>query len=239
MNIYINKYNKYFQKAKNLTGGLLGGSLNNISYVNKYNNYKINSLVYNENKYNKLVDGMLSNTITKYSSVTNKEETYSNNFSYKLVNYEELIEWLSTNPELKKSIETCIQDLRSNSFTIEQLKREEKEDRDTLYFFIYDKQEMISSSRLIYYSDSFGYINFVYTNPEYRGRKLCQNNIKLLIELTTDKYNIKTYELHVEVNNKSAIKCYENIGFVFIKDAIEEWNIKGVLKKVQKMRLKI
>ena len=95
---------------------------------------------------------------------------------------------------------------------------------------------MITSSRLIF-KNSIGYINFVYTNPKYRGHKMCQNNIKLLVDLTTEIYNIHTYELHVEIDNVLAIKCYQNIGFVFIKDAIEEWNIKGKLKKVQKMKL--
>ena len=66
---------------------------------------------------------------------------------------------------------------------------------------------------------------------------MCQNNIKLLVDLTTEIYNITTYELDVEIDNLSAIKCYQNNGFIFIKDSIEEWNIKGILKKVQKMKL--
>jgi RimJ/RimL family protein N-acetyltransferase len=238
MNKYIIKQNKYIRKSLYLTGGLLGGSIydNSIIKYNNYNNYNINNISHNENKYNKLVDGFTSRTIITYSSNTNKEVKINNEFKYILVNYDELIEWLTINPELKKSIETCIQDLRGNSFQVEQLKGEEKIGKNTLYFFIYNNEEMIASSRLTY-NNLFGYINFVYTNPKYRGQKMCQKNIKLLIYLTTDVYNIKTYELHVEIYNESAIKCYENNGFVFIKDAIEEWNIKGKLKQVQKMNL--
>jgi RimJ/RimL family protein N-acetyltransferase len=244
MNKYIIKQNKYIRKSLYLTGGLLGGSLNN-DYLTKYNNYNysINNIS-NINKYNKLVDGLVSSIITTYSNYSSdikKEEKITNEFKYILVNYDELIEWLTINPELKKSIETCIQDFRGVSFKVEQLKEEEKSSiklgKNTLYFFIYNNQEMISSSRLFYFSNSIGYINFVYTNPKYRGQKMCQKNIKLLIYLTSDLYNIKIYELHVEIDNVSAIKCYENNGFVFIKDTIEEWNIKGKLKQVQKMNL--
>ena len=235
MNKYIIKYNKYIRKSLYLTGSLLGGSLNNHLDISCNNKYTNNSS-YNENKYNKLVNRFVSNKITTYSSDTKKEEKITNEYKYKLVNYSELIEWLISNPELKKSIESCIQDLRGNSFHIEQLEREEKVGKDTLYFFIYNYEEMIASSRLTY-NNSFGYINFVYTNPKYRGQKMCQNNIKLLVDLTTEIYNITTYELDVEIDNLSAIKCYQNNGFIFIKDSIEEWNIKGILKKVQKMKL--
>jgi len=204
--------------------------------MNKYNN--VHNLIYDDNKYNKLVDGFISNTITTYSSDIKKEEKVTNEFKYKLVNYNELIEWLTINPELKKSIETCIQDLRGYPFKVEQLKKEEKE-KDTLYFFIYTQEEMITSSRLFYFSDSFGYINFVYTNPKYRGQKMCQKNIQLLVQLTTDVYNIKTYELDVEIDNQSAIKCYESNGFTKVIDTIKDLIVKDKIKKVQKMRKNI
>jgi RimJ/RimL family protein N-acetyltransferase len=229
--MYINKYNKYVRKAIYLTGGLLGGSLigySTKSYFNKYNTYVDYTISNQQNEkqsiiYNKLIDGFILNTMTI------EEETFKNEFSYKLVTYDELVEWLSQNPKLKKSIETCISDLREHKFNIEDLK-DENIDKNTLYLFIYNNQEMIASSRLIY-SNSHGYINFVYINPIYRGRKICQENIKLLIQLTRYRYNIKIYELDVKTNNISAIKCYENIGFRVIKNTI------NILHKVQKMKL--
>ena len=231
--MYMPKYNKYVKKAVYLTGGLLGGSLigySTISYINKYNTYVDYTISNQQNEkqriiYNKLVEGYISNTLNI------QEETITNEYKYKLVNYDELVEWLAQNPKLKKSIETCISDLRNYKFNIEQLKNEEGK-KDTLYFFIYNNQEMITSSRLFYFSDSFAYINFVYTNPKYRNRKICQKNIKLLIQLTSDKYNIYTYELDVETNNESAIKCYKKNGFIFVENTS-----RGTFRKVQTMRL--
>jgi RimJ/RimL family protein N-acetyltransferase len=230
--MYINKYNKYVRKAVYLTGGLLGGSLigySTVSYINKYNTYGDYTISNQQNEkqniiYNKLLNQEISNTLNI------QEETITNDYKYKLVNYDELVEWLTQNPKLKKSIETCISDLREHIFKIENLK-DEYIDKNTLYFFLYNNQEMIASSRLIY-SKSFGYINFVYTNPIYRNRKICQKNIKLLIQLTSDKYNIYTYELDVETNNESAIKCYKKNGFIFVKNTS-----RGIFTKVQTMRL--
>jgi hypothetical protein len=56
----------------------------------------------------------------------------------------------------------------------------------------------------------------VYTNPEYRGQKICQTNIEYIINLT--KKYIKTYELKVDVDNIAALKCYENNGFKKIRE---------------------
>ena len=233
--MYINKYNKYVRKAIYLTGGLLGGSFigySTISHINKYYTNKLTDENISKISTTNISDNILIQTQIQTKIPNLKIEEYK----YKLVNYKELIEWLIINPELKKSIETCIQDLRGYPFKVEQLKKEEGE-KDTLYFFIYNNQEMITSSRLFYFSDSFGYINFVYTNPKYRGHKMCQKNIKLLVQLTTDVHNIKIYELDVEIDNISAIKCYENNGFIKVIDTIKELYIKNKMKKVQTMRL--
>jgi ribosomal protein S18 acetylase RimI-like enzyme len=58
----------------------------------------------------------------------------------------------------------------------------------------------------------------VFTNEKYRGNKICQKNIDKIIKLT--KHMFTTYELEVDPNNIAAIKCYENIGFKFIKTII-------------------
>jgi ribosomal protein S18 acetylase RimI-like enzyme len=83
-------------------------------------------------------------------------------------------------------------------------------DTQTRYSIIHKKNTIVSTSRLIY-SKNKGYINLVYTNPEFRGCKICQNHIRHLIGLHKDF--TKKYELEVDTDNIPAIKCYENIGF--------------------------
>jgi len=91
---------------------------------------------------------------------------------------------------------------------------------ETLYFMIYRKNEVIATSRIMYKQASKKcYINMVFTLEKYRGNssirllisafrtdnfdslcssplsvrnKICQNNIKKLIELTKNIFN--TYE---------------------------------------------
>jgi ribosomal protein S18 acetylase RimI-like enzyme len=50
----------------------------------------------------------------------------------------------------------------------------------------------------------------------YRGQKICQNNIKFILDAT--KRLINTFELEVDITNSAAIKCYENNGFKIIKE---------------------
>lgn len=59
----------------------------------------------------------------------------------------------------------------------------------------------MSTSRLFYKNK--GYITFVYTHKNYRGQKLCQYNIKKLLQLSIKKLNIKKY--HLEVDKKKYI----------------------------------
>ena len=72
----------------------------------------------------------------------------------------------------------------------------------------------------------------IYTNADYRGQKICYNNIKFLVDIS--KKYINKYELEVDVNNPAAIKCYENNGFKIIKKV----NL-GADNEYYLMRLKI
>ena len=55
----------------------------------------------------------------------------------------------------------------------------------------------------------------VNTNPKFRGQGICQNMIKYIVK-SSKKY-IKKYELEVAENNIPAIKCYEKVGFKYIR----------------------
>ena len=129
--------------------------------------------------------------------------------------------------DLTKSLEKSIGLLRnSNKFQIIGLIYEDLRDHPSItqYFIIYKNDEIISTSRIIS-SKKSAYINMVFTNPKYRGKKICQNNIQKLIKLTD---NFNTYELEVEPDNVPAIKCYESIGFKYVKQTVHTVNNKKI-----------
>ena len=73
----------------------------------------------------------------------------------------------------------------------------------------------------------------VFTNKKYRGNKICQFNLNKLIELI--KHLCNSYKLEVNNNNIPAIKCYENIGFIFVKEIkINKYNILNQMKYICK-----
>ena len=58
---------------------------------------------------------------------------------------------------------------------------------------------VVSTLRLYYNIEKqSGYINLVYTNPDYRGQKICQSNIDYMIQLT--KKYIKKYDTPNKTN---------------------------------------
>ncbi len=85
-----------------------------------------------------------------------------------------------------------------------------------IFYIICLEDVIISTSRLIYSPEQKNaYINMVYTNQDYRGKKICQISLNKLINLTKKRFDI--YELEVNPDNISAIKCYEKIGFTFVR----------------------
>jgi predicted GNAT family N-acyltransferase len=68
----------------------------------------------------------------------------------------------------------------------------------------------------------------IYTNPNYRGQKLCQNNIKYIIELCSEY--IKKYNLEVDANNISALTCYIKIGFKKVGEEIYNGKLEYLLE---------
>jgi RimJ/RimL family protein N-acetyltransferase len=157
-------------------------------------------------------------------------------YNYKLFDTNELIELIRHDKKFIEALENTIKIYRKNeNFKIFDLIREyihSKLDDITNYFIIYKKDIIISTLRFYYnLKKKSGYFNLVYTNPDYRGQQICQNSIKYLIELNEKICN--KFELEVDIDNASAIKCYENIGFKKIK----ETNYDG--KIICLMRLKI
>jgi len=131
-------------------------------------------------------------------------------YKYKIFNTDGLIYLIRHNKKFIESLQYSIQLLREDpKFHISELVNEDRP--DTTYFIVY-KKDVVSTLRLYYNLEKkSGYINLVYTNPDYRGQKICQSNIAHMIQLT--KKYIKKYELHVDVHNIPAIKCYEHNGF--------------------------
>ena len=121
-------------------------------------------------------------------------------YNYKLFDTNELIELSRHDKKFIKALEDTIKIYRNNnSFIITNLINEyiiSDPNSMTKYSVIYKKNDIVSTSRIIYNKKS-GYINLVYVNPEYRGQKICQNHIQHLIKLT----NLSKYELHVLKDN--------------------------------------
>jgi len=150
------------------------------------------------------------------SSITINNKKYK----YKIFDTLGLIDLIRNNKKFIESLENAIKLYRKDpSFEISNLVKEwiyYRPDDTTTYFIVYKKDVIISTMRFYYNLDKkSGYFNLVYTNPDYRGQKICQTNIEHIINLT-NKY-IKNYELEVDITNIPAIKCYENNRFKKIK----------------------
>ena len=131
-------------------------------------------------------------------------------YKYKIFNTRGLIDLIQHNKKFIEALQYSIQSFRKDpKFHISELVNEDTE--NVIYFIVY-KKDIVSTLRLYHNLEKkSGYINLVYTNPDYRGQKICQSNIACMIELT--KKYIKKYELHVDIHNIPALKCYENSGF--------------------------
>jgi len=143
-----------------------------------------------------------------------------NKFKYKIFDTYGLIDIIRHDKKFCDLYEDSIRKYRNAPlFKISQLIREfinYLPGSELVYFIIYKKGEIVSMLRFYYYiKKSYGYFNMVYTNPKFRGQGICQNMIKFIIN-NSKKY-IKKYELEVVTINIPAIKCYEKVGFKYIR----------------------
>ena len=141
-------------------------------------------------------------------------------YNYKIFDTLGLVDLIRNNKKFTDALENAIKIYKKYpNFHISKLVNEwiyYRPDDITTYFIVYKKNIIVSTMRFYYNLDlQSAYFNMVYTNPEFRGQKICQTNIAYMINLT--KKHIKKYELEVDINNLAAVKCYENNGFKRIK----------------------
>ena len=153
--------------------------------------------------------GQINNAVYKY--------TYCNTFG--------LLMFCSNNVVLQNSLKNIMISHRRPGFEIYNFVLEEffcmneKIPLTVNYLLIHTDDEIVGISRIMYNEEnSIGVISAVHTSLEHRGKKVCQLNIGKLVELTRTKYKIKRFELGVDITNRSAIKCYKNIGFEIYGD---------------------
>jgi len=142
---------------------------------------------------------------------------------YKLIfcDTQALLIFIQSNVNYKKSLIEIMKKGTDKYFDILNLviknySETETSKKNVKYLLIYNNEEILTISRVIY-DKKKGYIDAVNTNKNFRGNKLCQRSIKKLITLTYDIFNVKIFELEVDVDNIPAIKCYKNCGFNIMK----------------------
>jgi len=158
-----------------------------------------------------------------------------NKYKYKIFDTDGLIDIIRHNKKLCDIYEDAIRKYRNDpSFEIFKLIKEYiyyKPDSELVYFIIYKKDEIVSMLRFYYnIKKSFGYFNLVYTNPKYRGQGICQNMVRSIVELS--KKYIKKYELSVVENNIPAIKCYEKVGFKYVRKVTSSQSTSNLMRLV-------
>ena len=158
-----------------------------------------------------------------------------NKFKYKIFDNDGLIDIIRHKKKLCNIFEDAIRKYRNAPlFEIFQLVKEYvyyKPDSELVYFIIYKNDEIVSMLRFYYnIKKSFGYFNLVYTNPLFRGQGICQNMIRSIIELS--KKYIKKYELQVVENNIPAIKCYEKVGFKYVRKVTLSQSTSNLMRLV-------
>lgn len=175
-------------------------------------------------------------------NILNNGSISYNNKKYRYMIFDTigLVDLIRHNKKFIESLENTIKLYReSPNFHISNLVKEwiyYRPDDITTYFIVYKKNVVISTMRFYYnLKNKSAYFNLVYTNPDFRGQKICQTNIAHMVNLT--KKYINKYELEVEINNIPALKCYENNGFKKIKKETLSYN--NITKTYYKMRMTV
>jgi len=128
----------------------------------------------------------------------------------------ELKQYIKTKSKIFINYEKAIKEYRElKNFNLEHLLKETYKNMNVIYLIIYknDTYKNICSMSRLYYKNKTGYINMVYTAPNYRGKGLCYNNLKILMSLK----KLNKYNLDVKTKNIAAINCYKKLGFIEVK----------------------
>jgi len=146
-------------------------------------------------------------------------------YKYKLFNTLELINIIKYNPILTNSMEECVKELRKRGkFNILDLVSEsiQMNPLECYYLILHDESyNVLFTSRLFFDIDkSKGYICMVCTSNTFRNKGVCKIMLNKLIELINEICKCQIFSLEVDPYNIPAIKCYENVGFIFVKEII-------------------
>ncbi len=155
-------------------------------------------------------------------------KTFTHNkhkFKYIFGDIHGLIEFFKSDQRLIPNFESLLKAHRPNDSNIKYTKIIH-EDIDaylyqkatTYYQIIYepDNCDIITIARGTILPDTnLCYFSMVHTNSSYRNQKFCQKNISLFV-CNLNSIDIHEFGLYVEINNPSAVKCYENSGFQII-----------------------
>lgn len=138
---------------------------------------------------------------------------------YKIINVENLLQFVQKHPELCKEIEDIMEVHRSHKFNIDDFIKEAYPHDGKIIIFIHknnnDKRVIAIARTINTSSNKLEYtISAVHVRSEYRGQKFCQKIIQTLME-SYEQYT--NFSLYVNKNNKAAIKCYTNVGFIVKK----------------------
>ncbi len=165
--------------------------------------------------------------LNNYIMILTKTFTH-NKTKYKYVfgDIHGLIEFFKQDLRIIPNFELILQAHRPNSVNIKYTNIINED----IYTYLFDKA--ISYYQIIYEPESLEIISMirgtvlsdsnvcmssmVHTNSKYRNKKFCQKNINLFVS-NLNNISIDKFALYVDIDNVSAVKCYEKCGFKIIK----------------------
>ena len=153
---------------------------------------------------------------------TGELKNNNDTFRYIFVDLQNFIYYLYKNKNIEKGLQKLWNEYDKSSNVLLHIYRAlSKEDK--IYFFIlHNKTDVISFARIVkHINNPLEYIctlKNVLVNKLYRGRKICQKTVSILIHLVEDNSIANIIKLYVSKDNESAIRCYKNNDFKIIDE---------------------